>query len=59
MKNLLNNLVDGMRLQPLAFALVIVNLAFLAGFTLLFREVAQSTERKDALIIQMLQQCKT
>jgi hypothetical protein len=57
MKRLLNNIAEGMRQQPLPFALVIVNLAFLVGFTLMFREVSQSVERKDALVIQLLQQC--
>jgi hypothetical protein len=56
-KQIAKNVVEGLRHQPLALALVVVNLAFLIGFTLMFREISDSVERKDALVVEMLKQC--
>jgi hypothetical protein len=56
-KEIVNNAITSLRGQPLALALVVINLAFLVGLTLVFREISESTQRKDALVIEMLKQC--
>jgi hypothetical protein len=56
-KQLIGNVVDNLRSQPLALALVVVNVAFLVGFAFMFHEIANSVERKDALVVSLLQQC--
>jgi hypothetical protein len=54
MKVLANRLIGALTTQPLAIALVVVNVLFLLTVTLTLREVAQSMERKDAMIEQCL-----
>ena len=49
--------IDGLRSQPLALALVVINLLFLVGFTLMLREIAQAVERKDALLAEIASHC--
>jgi hypothetical protein len=56
-KQLVNNVVASLRDQPFALALVVVNLAFLIGFAFMFSEIANSIERKDALVVELLRQC--
>jgi hypothetical protein len=56
-KQIVNSVITNLRDQPFALGLVVVNIAFLVGFGFLFSEVANSVERKDALVVQLLQQC--
>jgi hypothetical protein len=52
-RQLANNIVESLRTQPLALALVLINVIVLAGFAFTLHEVSKSIERKDA----MLQSC--
>jgi hypothetical protein len=56
-KQIANNVIESLRHQPFALALVILNVAFLIGFAFMFREIAQSVERKDALVVELLKKC--
>jgi p-aminobenzoyl-glutamate transporter AbgT len=53
MKQLADNLIDAMRGNPLALALVVVNLLFLLAFGYIFREISNSIERRDKVIAQL------
>ena len=52
-----SEIIEGLRHQPLVLALVLVNLLFLVGFTLMLREVSQAVERRDALISDIAKRC--
>jgi hypothetical protein len=56
-KQIANNVIEGLRNQPFALALVVLNVAFLLGFAFMFSEIAQSVERKDALVVDLLRKC--
>jgi hypothetical protein len=47
-------LIGALRSQPLALALVVINIIVLAGFAFTLREISKSIERKDALIARCL-----
>ncbi|MEY9364771.1 hypothetical protein ABH994_007492 [Bradyrhizobium yuanmingense] len=57
MRNLATRTVEALRSQPLALALVVVNLLFLIGFAFMLREIAQAVERKDALLAEIASHC--
>jgi hypothetical protein len=50
MKQLANNLIDALKAQPLALALVATNLAFLIGISI-------AVARKDALLAELVKNC--
>jgi len=56
------SIVEGMKAQPIALGLVVLNLVFLAVFYLLFSALNVRTtadlERSDAIIVKMLEKCK-
>jgi ABC-type enterochelin transport system permease subunit len=52
-----NTIVHDLRHQPLLLALVVINVLFLVGTMLIWREVGQSVERKDALLVQLADRC--
>lgn len=52
-KQLAHNVIDALRAQPLALALVIINLMFLIGFGFALREVGQAIERRDNVIARL------
>jgi hypothetical protein len=56
-KQLANKVIAGLRDQPFMLALLVINLVFLISLMLVFREIASTVERKDALVVQLLQQC--
>jgi hypothetical protein len=56
-KLLANGIVTSLRQHPSTLALVVLNVAFLIAFAFMFREIANSAERRDAVIVQLLQQC--
>ena len=58
-KQLAGHVVESMRSQPLALALVVVNVAFIIGFSLMLREISNSVERKDTLLAQMSEHLAT
>jgi hypothetical protein len=49
--------VESLKSQPLALAIVVVNLLFLVGFAFMLHEIAQAVERKDALLADMVSHC--
>ena len=49
-RELANNIVESLRTQPLALALVLINVTVRAGFALTLHEVNKSIERKDAFL---------
>jgi hypothetical protein len=57
LKQVAGQIVDALRGQPLALALVVINLLFMIGFALMFREIAQAVERKDTLLAEIASHC--
>ncbi|MGY3130131.1 hypothetical protein ACVWZM_000813 [Bradyrhizobium sp. USDA 4501] len=49
--------VAALRGQPLALALVVVNVLFLIGVGFMLREVSQAVQRKDVLLSQLAERC--
>lgn len=56
-KRIAVNVIDALRSQPLALALVVINLLFLFGFAFMLREIAQAVARKDALLAEIASHC--
>lgn len=56
-RQLMRDIADRLTPEPLALALVVINLAFLIAASLFLREVAKSVERKDALLTQLAERC--
>jgi hypothetical protein len=56
-KQLADRVVDSVRDEPLALTLLVVNVGFLVGFALVFNEIAKGVERKDALVLELLEKC--
>jgi hypothetical protein len=54
MIDLARGVVDGLKSQPLVLALVAINAIFMLVLVLVLREVAQSIERRDAIIERCL-----
>lgn len=54
MKQTINHLIEALKAQPLALALVALNAVFLIVFSLVLREVSQGIERRDAMIERCL-----
>lgn len=50
--------LDGLKSNPLALALVLVNLLFLAWGVYLMHSFAAAAERRDVLITQLVERCK-
>lgn len=57
MRKLAPHIIDALRSQPLALALVVINLLFLTGFAFMLREIAQAVARKDALLAEIASHC--
>ncbi|MCP3460584.1 hypothetical protein [Bradyrhizobium sp. CCGUVB23] len=49
-RQLANNIVEGLRTEPLALALVLINVIVLASFAFTLHEVSKSIARKDAML---------
>ncbi|MCP1761933.1 hypothetical protein [Bradyrhizobium japonicum] len=54
---LATGVAESLKGQPLALALVVINLLFLSGFAVMLREIAQAVERKDALLTLIASHC--
>ena len=52
------SVVDGLKSHPLALGLVVVNVAFIAMSAYTLHELAQSSERRDAQLTALVQDCK-
>jgi hypothetical protein len=50
-------IVEGLKAQPLALALIVVNLMFIIGFSYMLREIGQSVTRKDQLLSELAKDC--
>lgn len=50
--------LDGLKQNPLALALVLVNLLFLAWGVYLMNSFADAAARRDALITSLVERCK-
>lgn len=50
-------IVDGLKSQPLALALIVMNFMFLIGAWWLISEVADRNKTQNALIMQMAKEC--
>ncbi|MEY9404453.1 hypothetical protein G6321_00031320 [Bradyrhizobium barranii subsp. barranii] len=57
MRKAASAVAKSLRSQPLALALVVINLLFLIGFAFMLREIAQAVERKDALLAEIASHC--
>ncbi|MCA1419507.1 hypothetical protein [Bradyrhizobium sp. BRP23] len=57
MRKAIGDVIEGLRGQPLALALVVINLLFLSGFAFMLREIAQAVARKDALLAEIAGHC--
>ncbi|MFK4534269.1 hypothetical protein ABIA00_002452 [Bradyrhizobium ottawaense] len=57
MRKAASAVAESLRSQPLALALVVINLLFLIGFAFMLREIAQAVERKDALLAEIASHC--
>jgi hypothetical protein len=52
-----SGILDGLKSQPLALALVIVNVLYLIAGTVLLREANTARERRTDLVTTMMQKC--
>ena len=63
MTDMVTSTVDAMRSQPLAIALVVINLIFLVGGGFMLKQVGDAivTEResRNQLLSQILEKCRT
>lgn len=57
-KEIVGAVGENLKSQPLAFALIIVNLLFLLWAVYVFNGVAKAGERRDNLITQLMEHCK-
>ena len=49
--------IDALKLHPLALALVVVNVLFIAGAGYGLHEIAASAARRDAMLAQLAKDC--
>ena len=56
-RQIAENVVDALRTQPFALALVVLNVLVLIGFAYTLREVGKGIERKDALVAEFIRNC--
>jgi hypothetical protein len=56
-KQIVGTVGDNLKSQPLAFALIIVNLLFLGWASYVFNGVGEAGERRDQLIAQLVEKC--
>lgn len=52
-REVVDHTIQAMRSQPLAIALVLINIAFLLGGVIVLRDIAKSVERRDDLIMNL------
>ncbi|QOG23167.1 hypothetical protein [Bradyrhizobium sp. SEMIA] len=50
-------IVASLQAQPRALALVILNVLFLASFMLMLREISASSQRRDQVMIRLVERC--
>ncbi|MBO4228378.1 hypothetical protein [Bradyrhizobium neotropicale] len=49
--------VEALKKNPIALALVVINLTFLLAFAFMLREISQAVERKDELLSELAKRC--
>ena len=57
MRQLITNIVHALQTQPLALALVLVNVIYVVAGGLFLREVASAMERRDAVLLAAGRDC--
>jgi hypothetical protein len=57
LKQVVTTVGENLKSQPLAFALIIVNLLFLGWASYVFNGVGEAGERRDQLIAQLVEKC--
>jgi hypothetical protein len=57
-KQIVGTVGDNLKTQPLAFALIIVNLLFLLWAVYVFNGIGKAGERRDALLTSLVEKCK-
>jgi hypothetical protein len=57
LKQVVSTVGENLKSQPLAFALIIVNLLFLGWASYVFNGVGEAGERRDQLIAQLVEKC--
>jgi hypothetical protein len=57
MIKLARNIAESLRNQPVALALIVINVIFIAAFALTLREVSASATRRDGLLADLMQHC--
>jgi len=53
-----NNIVDGLKRQPLALPLVIINVVCLAVVGYVLHEISERASERDKLITELAMKCK-
>jgi hypothetical protein len=48
---------EGLHGQPILLALFVINLLFIGALAFMLLQIARTTERKDQLVIELLQHC--
>ncbi|MBR1002722.1 hypothetical protein ABIF65_005997 [Bradyrhizobium japonicum] len=57
MRKVAADIIEALRSQPMALAVVVINLLFLTGFAFMLREIVQAVARKDALLAEIASHC--
>lgn len=57
-KQLVRTIIDTLHDEPIALSLVIINVLFILAGLYGIREIVKATERKDALLAQLVDHCK-
>ncbi|QOZ68897.1 hypothetical protein WN72_23130 [Bradyrhizobium arachidis] len=50
-------MIGSSQAQPLPLALVLLNVLFLAGFMLMLREISASAQRRDQVMMSLVEKC--
>jgi hypothetical protein len=53
----LRTVTEGLREQPMLLSLFVINLLFIAALAFMLLQIANSVERKDQLMVELLQHC--
>lgn len=48
---------DGLREQPMLLSLFVINLLFIGALAFMLLQIANSVERKDQLVLELMQRC--
>jgi len=57
-KQIIASVTEGLKASPLALALVVINLLFLAWGVHVLNAVSEAGVRRDALLTQLVEKCR-